>query len=262
MTQGKGLMPDSTTRFTCKGKEIFHYMGCSTFSEYTVCAEVSVAKVSEKAPLEKVCLLGCGITTGYGAALKTAKVDEGSNVAIFGLGCVGLGVVQGCVEAKAGRIIGVDTNPGKFELAKKMGCTECINPKDFEQSIQQVLIDKTDGGVDFSFECIGNVDVMRSALECTHKGWGVSTIIGVAAAGKEISTRPFQLVTGRVWKGSAFGGVKGRTELPEIVEKYMQGKLNVDDFISFNLDLDQINKAFDYIHEGKSVRTIVHFSHK
>jgi len=259
-TQGKGLMPDGTSRFTCKGKTIYHYMGVSTFSEYTVVAEISVAKISEKAPLEKVCLLGCGITTGYGAALKTAKVEQGSNVAVFGLGCVGLGVIQGAVEAKAGRIIGIDTNPAKFELAKKMGCTEFINPKEIgTKTIQELIIEKTDGGVDYSFECIGNTDVMRSALECCHKGWGQSIIIGVAAAGKEISTRPFQLVTGRVWKGSAFGGVKGRTELPQFVEKYMNGKLNVDDFISFNLPIADINKAFDYMHEGKSVRSIVHF---
>jgi len=253
-------MPDGTSRFTCKGKQVFHYMGTSTFSEYTVVAEISVAKISEKAPLEKVCLLGCGITTGYGAALKTAKVEQGSNVAVFGLGCVGLGVVQGAVEAKAGRIIGIDMNPGKFALAKKMGCTEVINPKDFpDKTIQEIIIEKTDGGVDFSFECIGNVQVMRSALECCHKGWGVSTIIGVAPSGTEISTRPFQLVTGRVWKGSAFGGVKGRTELPQFVQNYLDGKLNVDDFISFNMPIADINKAIEYMHEGKSVRSIVHF---
>eukprot|EP01114_Cavostelium_apophysatum_P003831 TRINITY_DN1396_c0_g1_i4.p1 TRINITY_DN1396_c0_g1~~TRINITY_DN1396_c0_g1_i4.p1 ORF type:complete len:254 (-),score=69.56 TRINITY_DN1396_c0_g1_i4:308-1069(-) len=251
-------MPDGTSRFTCKGQPVYHFMGCSTFSEYTVVAEISVAKISEKAPLEKVCLLGCGITTGYGAALKTAKVEKGSNVAIFGLGCVGLGAIQGCVEAGAGRIIGIDINPDKFKLAKELGCTECINPKDFEgKQIQDVLIEKTDGGVDFSFECIGNVDIMRSALECCHKGWGVSTIIGVAPSGKLIQTRPFQLVTGRVWKGSAFGGVKGRTELPGFVEKYMAGKLNVDAFVTFTLPLSEINKAFDYIHDGKSVRTVI-----
>jgi len=226
----------------------------------TVVAEISVAKISEKAPLEKVCLLGCGITTGYGAALKTAKVEADSNVAVFGLGCVGLGVVQGCVEAKAKRIIGIDINPDKFPLAMKMGCTECINPKDFNKPIQEVLIEKTDGGLDFTFECIGNVEVMRAALESCHKGWGVSTIIGVAAAGKTIETRPFQLVTGRTWKGSAFGGVRGRTELPGFVQKYLDGKLNVDAFVSFDLSLSDINKAFDYIHEGKSVRSVVHFN--
>jgi len=260
LTQGKGVMPDGTSRFTCKGKTIYHFMGCSTFSEYTVTAEISVAKITPNAPLNKVCLLGCGITTGYGAALNTAKVDSGSTVAIFGLGCVGLGVVQGAVQAGAKRIIGVDLNTKKFDLAKKMGCTECINPKEFEpKTIQQVLIDLTDGGVDYSFECIGLVDTMRAALEATHKGWGVSTIIGVAASGKEISTRPFQLVTGRTWKGSAFGGFKGRSQLPGLVESYMAGKLNVDDFISFTFGLDDINKAFDRMHEGTSIRSIINF---
>jgi len=252
-------MPDGTTRFTCKGKQIFHFMGCSTFSEYTVVAEISVAKVTHSAPLDKVCLLGCGITTGYGAVVNTAKVDANANVAIFGLGCVGLGVVQGCVQAGAKRIIGIDTNPAKFELAMKLGCTECINPLTFDKPIQQVLVDMTDGGVDYSFECIGVVDTMRAALEACHKGWGVSTIIGVAASGKEISTRPFQLVTGRTWKGSAFGGFKGRSQLPGLVENYLQGKLKVDEFISFNFKLDEINKGFDMMHEGKSIRSIIHF---
>jgi len=251
VTQGKGLMPDSTTRFRCNGKEIFHFMGCSTFSEYTVCAEISVAKISEKAPLDKVCLLGCGITTGYGAVLNTVKVEANSNVAVFGLGCVGLGVIQGARQAGAKRIIGIDTNPNKYELAKKLGCTEFINPKEQTKPIQQVLIDITDGGVDYSFECIGLPETMRAALEATHKGWGVSCIIGVAAAGQEISTRPFQLVTGRTWKGSAFGGFKGRSQLPGLVDQYMQGKLNVDDFVTFIFSLDDINKAFDAMHEGK-----------
>jgi len=241
------------------GQPILHFMGCSTFSEYTVCAEISVAKITPDAPLEKVCLLGCGITTGYGAVLNTAKVESGTNVAIFGLGCVGLGCAQGASQAGAKRIIGIDTNPAKFELAKKLGCTECINPKDFDKPIQQVLIDMTDGGVDFSFECIGMVDTMRAALEACHKGWGVSTIIGVAASGKEISTRPFQLVTGRTWKGSAFGGFKGRSQLPGLVQNYLQGKIKVDEFISFTFPLHEINKSFDMMHEGKSIRSVVKF---
>eukprot|EP01133_Synstelium_polycarpum_P004100 gene4100-4786_t len=259
-TQGKGLMPDGSSRFKCNGKTIFHYMGCSTFSEYTVVAEISVAKIRQDAPLNKVCLLGCGITTGYGAVLNTAKVEENAIVAVFGLGAVGLGCVMGAVEAKAKTIIGIDINPAKFENAKKFGVTECINPLDHEgKTIQQVIVEKTDGGVDYSFECIGNVQVMRSALECCHKGWGVSTIIGVAPAGTEIATRPFQLVTGRVWKGSAFGGVKGRTQLPGIVDKYMDGKIKVDEFITFNYPLDQINEAFHVMHEGKSIRSVVNF---
>lgn len=259
VTQGKGLMPDGTSRFTCKGKSIFHFMGTSTFSEYTVLPEISVAKISKTAPLDKVCLLGCGITTGYGAAVNTAKVDSGSNVAVFGLGAVGLGVIQGALECGAKRIIGVDINPAKFEIAKQFGCTEFVNPTEHKDPIQQVLVNMTDGGVDFSFECIGNVQVMRAALECCHKGWGVSTIIGVAASGQEISTRPFQLVTGRVWKGSAFGGFKGRSQLPGLVDKYLQGRLKVDEYITATLKLDDINKAFDLMHEGKSIRSVVHF---
>jgi len=258
-TQGQGLMPDGTSRFTCKGETIYHFMGCSTFSEYTVLPEISIAVISEKAPLEKVCLLGCGITTGYGAVTNTAKVEEGAIVAVFGLGCVGLGAVQGALEAKASKIIGIDVNPSKFELAKKMGCTECINPKDFQKPIQDVLVEKFDGGVDYSFECIGNVETMRAALESCHKGWGVSTIIGVAPAGQLIQTRPFQLVTGRVWKGTAFGGFKGRTQLPGLVERYIQGTLDVDSFISSNVPLAEINKAFDDMHAGLTVRTVVHF---
>jgi len=259
VTQGKGLMPDGTSRFTCKGQTIFHFMGTSTFSEYTVVAEISVAKINPTAPLDKVCLLGCGITTGYGAVLNTAKVEPGANVAIFGLGAVGLGVIQGAVEAKAARIIAVDTNPSKFEMAKKLGATECINPLDHSAPIQQVLVEKTDGGVDYSFECIGNVKVMRAALEACHKGWGQSIIIGVAASGEEISTRPFQLVTGRVWKGSAFGGVKGRTQLPGIVEKYLAGSLKVDEFVSFTFPLSDINKGFDAMHEGRAIRSVINF---
>ncbi|HEY6892894.1 MAG TPA: S-(hydroxymethyl)glutathione dehydrogenase/class III alcohol dehydrogenase, partial [Rhodanobacteraceae bacterium] len=233
VTQGKGLMPDGTSRFSKDGKQILHYMGTSTFSEYTVLPEIALAKINPKAPLDKVCLLGCGITTGIGAVLNTAKVQPGSTVAVFGLGGIGLAVVQGAVMAKASRIIAVDLNPSKWEMAKAMGATDFVNPADFKDTpIQQVIIDMTDGGVDYSFECIGNVKVMRSALECCHKGWGESTIIGVAGAGQEISTRPFQLVTGRVWRGSAFGGVKGRTQLPGYVENYMNGSLKIDEFVS------------------------------
>jgi len=256
-TQGQGLMPDGTTRFTCKGQTIYHFMGCSTFSEYTVMPEIAVALVNEKAPLEKVCLLGCGISTGLGAALNTAKVEAGSTVVVFGLGCVGLGCIQGAAEAKAGKIIGVDINPAKFELAKKMGATECINPKDYNKPIQEVIVEKYDGGADFSFECIGNVDVMRSALESCHRGWGVSTIIGVAPAGTVIQTRPFMLVTGRVWKGSAFGGWKSRSQVPMLVERVVQGTLNIDSYISNTCALTEINQAFDDMHEGKTIRTVV-----
>eukprot|EP00741_Cyanophora_paradoxa_P014953 tig00020830_g14426.t1 len=233
VTQGKGLMPDGTSRFkSLKGETIFHYMGTSTFSEYTVLPEISVAKIPEEAPMDKVCLLGCGITTGMGAVLNTSKVEKGASVAVFGLGGVGLGVVQGAVLAGAGRIIGVDINPGKFDLAKQMGCTEVVNPKDFPgRPIQEVLVEMTDGGLDYTFECVGNVATMRAALEACHKGWGESCIIGVAGAGEEISTRPFQLVTGRVWRGSAFGGVKGRSQLSGYVKKYMEGKIKVDEFV-------------------------------
>ncbi|EAR56695.1 putative alcohol dehydrogenase class III [Photobacterium sp. SKA34] len=258
-TQGKGLMPDGTTRFYKDGQPIFHYMGCSTFSEYTVLPDISLAKISKEAPLEEVCLLGCGVTTGMGAVLNTAKVEEGSTVAVFGLGGIGLAAIIGATMAKASRIIAIDINEDKFELARKLGATECINPMKFDKPIQEVIVEMTDGGVDYSFECIGNVNVMRSALECCHKGWGESVIIGVAGAGQEISTRPFQLVTGRVWRGSAFGGVKGRSELPGIVDRYMAGEFQLDDFISFNMGLDKINEAFDLLHEGKSIRTIIHF---
>ncbi|EFA84201.1 zinc-containing alcohol dehydrogenase [Heterostelium album PN500] len=257
ITQGKGLMPDGTSRFRCRGQTVYHFMGCSTFSEYTVVAEISIAKVRKDAPLDKVCLLGCGITTGYGAVVNTAKVEEGAIVAVFGLGAVGLAAVMGAAEAKAKRIIAIDINKEKFEKAKLFGATECICPTDYEKPIEQLLVEITDGGVDYSFECIGNVKVMRAALECCHKGWGVSTIIGVAPAGTEISTRPFQLVTGRVWKGSAFGGVKGRSQLPGIVDKYMDGKIKVDEFVTFNLPLSEINEAFHLMHEGKSVRSVL-----
>jgi S-(hydroxymethyl)glutathione dehydrogenase/alcohol dehydrogenase len=259
-TQGKGLMPDGTTRFSIKGQPIFHYMGTSTFSEYTVLPEISLAKVRKDAPLEEVCLLGCGVTTGMGAVMNTAKVEEGAVVAIFGLGGIGLSAVIGATMAKASRIIAIDINESKFELARKLGATECINPKSYgDKPIHEVIVELTDGGVDYSFECVGNVHLMRSALECCHKGWGESIVIGVAGAGQEISTRPFQLVTGRVWKGSAFGGVKGRTELPEYVNRYMAGEFKLDDFITHTMSLEKVNDAFDLMHAGKSIRTVIHF---
>lgn len=258
-TQGKGLMPDGTTRFSLNGEPIYHYMGCSTFSEYTVLPEISLAKVNKEAPLEEVCLLGCGVTTGMGAVMNTAKVEEGATVAIFGMGGIGLSAVIGATMAKASRIIAIDINESKFGLARQLGATDCINPRDYDKPIQEVIVELTDGGVDYSFECIGNVDVMRSALECCHKGWGESVIIGVAGAGQEISTRPFQLVTGRVWKGTAFGGVKGRSELPGIVERYMQGEFKLNDFITHTMGLEDINQAFDLMHEGKSIRTVIHY---
>lgn len=258
-TQGKGLMPDGTVRFFKDGQPIYHYMGCSTFSEYTVVADVSLAKIQKEAPLEEVCLLGCGVTTGMGAVMNTAKVKRGETVAIFGLGGIGLAAVIGARMSGASRIIGIDTNPSKFALAQKLGATECINPKDFDKPIQDVVIEITDGGVDYSFECIGNVDVMRAALECCHKGWGESVIIGVAPAGAEIKTRPFQLVTGRVWRGSAFGGVKGRSELPGIISQYMKGEFALSDFITHTMPLEEINTAFDLMHEGKSIRSVIHY---
>ncbi len=258
-TQGKGLMPDGTTRFHKDGKEIFHYMGCSTFSEYTVMPEIAVAKINAAAPLEEVCLLGCGITTGIGSALNVAKVAPGSTVAIFGLGGVGLSVIIGAVMAGASRIIAIDTNENKFPLAIKLGATDCINPKKYSNPLQEVIIAMTDGGVDYSFECIGNVNTMRQALECCHKGWGESIIIGVAGAGEEIKTRPFQLVTGRVWRGGAFGGVKGRSELPGYVEDYLAGKFKIDDFITHKMPLEDINKAFDLMHKGESIRSVIIF---
>lgn len=258
-TQGKGLMPDGTTRFSKDGQPIYHYMGTSTFSEYTVLPEISLAKINKEAPLEKVCLLGCGVTTGMGAVMNTAKVKAGDTVAVFGLGGIGLSAIIGAVMAKASRIIAIDINEDKFDIAKKLGATDVINPKKFDKPIQDVIVEMTDGGVDFSFECIGNVNVMRSALECCHKGWGESVIIGVAGAGQEISTRPFQLVTGRVWRGTAFGGVKGRSELPDYVERYLNGEFELDTFITHTMPLEQINEAFDLMHEGKSIRTVIHF---
>ncbi|GLT18401.1 S-(hydroxymethyl)glutathione dehydrogenase [Vibrio zhanjiangensis] len=259
-TQGKGLMPDGTTRFSINGQPIFHYMGCSTFSEYTVLPEISLAKVNPKAPLEEVCLLGCGVTTGMGAVLNTAKVEKDDTVAIFGLGGIGLSAIIGAKMAGASRIIGIDINESKFELAKQLGATDVINPQTIDVPIQEFIVEMTDGGVDYSFECIGNVDVMRQALECCHKGWGESVIIGVAGAGQEISTRPFQLVTGRVWRGSAFGGVKGRSELPNIVERYMAGEFGLEEFITHTMSLDDINHAFELMHEGKSIRSVIHMS--
>ena len=258
-TQGQGLMPDGTSRFSSGGKQVFHYMGTSTFSEYTVLPEIAVAKISPKAPLEKVCLLGCGITTGIGAVLNTAKAEKGSVVAIFGLGGVGLGAIQGAVMAGAERIVAIDVNPDKEEFARLLGATDFVNPKDHDASIQEVVVELTAGGVDYSFECVGNVELMRSALECCHKGWGESVIIGVAGAGQEINTRPFQLVTGRVWRGSAFGGVKGRSQLPGYVDQYLSGELKVDEFITYTMPLEEINNAFDLMHEGKSIRSVIHF---
>lgn len=258
-TQGKGLMPDGTTRFSQNGKPIFHYMGCSTFSEYTVLPEISIAKVNKTAPLEEVCLLGCGVTTGMGAATNAAKVKPGDSVAIFGLGGIGLSAIIGCKMAGASRIIAIDINEKKFELAKQLGATDCINPKNYDKPIQEVIVDMTDGGVEYSFECIGNVNVMRSALECCHKGWGESVIIGVAGAGQEISTRPFQLVTGRVWRGTAFGGVKGRSQLPDYVERYLKGEFKLSDFITHTMKLEDINEAFDLMHEGESIRSVIHY---
>ncbi|CAI9725679.1 alcohol dehydrogenase class-3 [Octopus vulgaris] len=257
VTQGKGVMPDGTTRFTCKGKEVFHFMGCSTFSEFTVVAEISIAKVNPKAALDKVCLLGCGISTGYGAALNTAAVEKGSNCAVWGLGAVGLAVAMGCKAAGAARIIGIDINESKFEIGKKFGITEFVNPKSHTKPIQQVLCEMTDGGCDFTFECIGNVGTMRAALESCHKGWGTSVIVGVAAAGEEISTRPFQLVTGRVWKGTAFGGFKSRDSVPKLVDDYMNKKLLLDEFVSHKLSFKKINEAFDLMHKGESIRAVL-----
>lgn len=256
-TQGKGVMPDGTSRFTCKGQKLFHFMGCSTFSQYTVVAEISIAKVPESVPLEKVCLLGCGISTGYGAAINTAKVEPGSNCAIWGLGAVGLAVAMGCKAQGATRIIGIDLNEDKFEVAKQFGVTEFVNPKKCSKSTVETLVEMTDGGLDFTFECIGNVNTMREALEACHKGWGESVIIGVAAAGKEISTRPFQLVTGRVWKGTAFGGWKSRSSMPRLIEDYQNKKLLVDEFVTFTKPLDEINEAFDLMHAGKALRSVV-----
>lgn len=256
-TQGKGLMPDGTSRFSKDGRMIHHYMGCSTFAEYTVVPEIALAKVNPAAPLDKVCLLGCGVTTGLGAVFNTAKVEKGATVAVFGLGGIGLSVIQAAKLVGASRIIGIDVNDAKMEIAMKFGATDFINPKKFDKPIQQVIVEMTEWGVDYSFECVGNTQLMRAALECAHRGWGQSIVIGVAGAGQEISTRPFQLVTGRVWKGSAFGGVKGRTELPGYVDMYMSKTINIDDMVTFKMGLDEINTAFDYMHEGKSIRSVI-----
>ena len=258
-TQGKGLMPDGSTRFSYQGQPVYHYMGCSTFSEYTVVAEVSLAKINPAANPEQVCLLGCGVTTGLGAVKNTAKVQPGDSVAVFGLGGIGLAVIQGAKLAKAGRIIAIDTNPAKFELARTFGATDCVNPKDHAQPIQQVIIEMTGWGVDHSFECIGNVQVMRAALECAHRGWGQSVIIGVAGAGQEISTRPFQLVTGRRWLGSAFGGVKGRSVLPGMVAEATKGGIKLAPVLAHTLPLENINEAFELMHAGQSIRSVVHY---
>ena len=258
-TQGKGVMPDGTSRFSLNGKPLYHYMGCSTFANFTVLPEIAVAKIREDAPFEKVCYIGCGVTTGIGAVINTAKVEPGANVVIFGLGGIGLNVVQGARMAGADMIIGVDINPAREPLARKFGLTHFVNPKEVKGDIVGHLVELTKGGADYSFECIGNVDLMRQALECCHRGWGVSVIIGVAGAGQEIKTRPFQLVTGRVWKGTAFGGARGRTDVPKIVDWYMDGKINIDDLITHVLPLDRINEGFDLMHAGKSIRAVVTF---
>ncbi len=258
-TQGQGLMPDGTSRFSIGGKPLFHYMGTSTFANYTVVPEIALAKIREDAPFDKVCYIGCGVTTGIGAVLFTAKVHPGAKVVVFGLGGIGLNVLQGARLAGADMIVGVDLNPARKAMAEKFGMTHFVNPKDVESDLVPYLVSLTKGGADFTFECVGNVTLMRQALECCHKGWGVSTIIGVAGAGQEISTRPFQLVTGRVWKGSAFGGARGRTDVPKIVDWYMDGKINIDDLITHVMPLEKINEAFDLMHEGKSIRSVVTF---
>ncbi|WP_194723666.1 S-(hydroxymethyl)glutathione dehydrogenase/class III alcohol dehydrogenase [Noviherbaspirillum malthae] len=258
-TQGQGKMPDGSSRFSLNGKDLFHYMGTSTFANYTVVPEIALAKIREDAPFDKVCYIGCGVTTGIGAVLFTAKVEEGAKVVVFGLGGIGLNVIQGARLAGADMIVGVDINPGRKELAEKFGMTHFVNPKEVEGDIVPHLVSLTKGGADYSFECVGNVNLMRQALECCHKGWGVSTIIGVAGSGQEISTRPFQLVTGRVWKGTAFGGARGRTDVPRIVDWYMDGKINIDDLITHVMPLEKINEAFDLMHEGKSIRSVVTF---
>ena len=256
-TQGKGLMPDGTSRFSYKGQTIHHYMGCSTFSNFTVLPEIAVAKIDPEAPFDKTCYIGCGVTTGVGAVTNTAKVTPGSNVVVFGLGGIGLNVIQGARMVGADMIVGVDINPDKEEWGRRFGMTHFVNPKEISGDVVSHLVELTGGGADYSFDCTGNTDVMRQALECAHRGWGESIIIGVAEAGKEISTRPFQLVTGRVWKGSAFGGVKGRTELPGYVDRYMKGEIKIDEFVTHTMPLDDINKAFDLMHEGKSIRSVI-----
>ena len=258
-TQGQGVMPDGTSRFSIGKDRLFHYMGTSTFSNYTVLPEIAVAKVREDAPFEKICYIGCGVTTGIGAVINTAKVEPGDNVVVFGLGGIGLNVIQGARLVGANKIVGVDLNPGRRAIAEAFGMTHFVNPSEVEGDLVPYLVDLTDGGADHSFECIGNVEVMRQALECCHKGWGNSTIMGVAPAGAEIATRPFQLVTGRVWQGTAFGGAKGRTDVPKIVDWYMDGKINIDDLITHVMPLDDINNAFDLMHKGESIRSVVTF---
>ena len=256
-TQGKGVMPDGASRFSLDGRTVLHYMGCSTFANFTVLPEIAVAKVREDAPFDKICYIGCGVTTGLGAVMNTAKVEPGASVVVFGLGGIGLNVIQGARLVGADRIVGVDVNPDKRAIAEKFGMTDFVNPNEVDGDLVPYLVDLTGGGADYSFECIGNVATMRQALECAHKGWGVSVIIGVAGAGQEIATRPFQLVTGRTWKGTAFGGARGRTDVPGIVDWYMEGKINIDDLITHTLPLDEINTAFDLMHEGKSIRSVV-----
>ncbi|WP_120496681.1 S-(hydroxymethyl)glutathione dehydrogenase/class III alcohol dehydrogenase [Kiloniella sp. EL199] len=256
-TQGQGLMPDGTSRFSMDGKMLHHYMGCSTFANYSVLPEIALAKIREDAPFDKVCYIGCGVTTGVGAVINTAKVEPGSNVVVFGLGGIGLNVIQGARMVGANKIIGVDLNDDRKALGEKFGMTDFVNPKDLDGDLVEALVDLTNGGADYSFECIGNVNTMRQALECCHKGWGVSVIVGVAGAGQEIATRPFQLVTGRVWKGTAFGGARGRTDVPQIVDWYMDGKINIDDLITHTMPLDDINSAFDLMHSGESIRSVV-----
>ncbi len=259
VTQGQGVMPDGSSRFSIGGDKVFHYMGTSTFANHTVVPEIALAKIREDAPFDKVCYIGCGVTTGIGAVINTAKVEPGANVVVFGLGGIGLNVIQGARMAGANMIVGVDLNPSRKPLAEKFGMTHFVNPKEVEGDLVPYLVNLTRGGADYSFECIGNVDVMRQALECCHKGWGVSVIIGVAGAGQEIKTRPFQLVTGRVWKGTAFGGAKGRRDVPKIVDWYMDGKINIDDLITHKLKLEDINKGFDLMHSGESIRSVVEF---
>ncbi|NEQ30863.1 MAG: S-(hydroxymethyl)glutathione dehydrogenase/class III alcohol dehydrogenase [Leptolyngbya sp. SIO4C5] len=258
-TQGRGLMPDGTSRFSQNGKQIYHYMGTSTFANYTVVPEIALAKIRPDAPFDKVCYIGCGVTTGIGAVINTAKVEPGANVIVFGLGGIGLNVIQGCRLVGANLIVGVDINPARRQMAEKFGMTHFVNPKEVEGDLVPYLVDLTKGGADYTFECIGNVNVMRQALESCHKGWGESIIIGVAEAGAEISTRPFQLVTGRVWRGTAFGGARGRTDVPKIVDWYMEGKINIDDLITHTLPLERINEGFDLMHRGESIRSVVLF---
>jgi S-(hydroxymethyl)glutathione dehydrogenase/alcohol dehydrogenase len=258
-TQGKGLMPDSTSRFSLGGKQVFHYMGCSTFANYTVLPEIALAKIREDAPFDKVCYIGCGVTTGIGAVINTAKVEPGANVVVFGLGGIGLNVIQGARMVGANKIVGVDINPRRKVLAESFGMTHFVNPKEVAGDLVAHLVSITDGGADYSFECVGNVDLMRQALECCHRGWGVSVVIGVAGAGQEIKTRPFQLVTGRVWKGSAFGGARGRTDVPKIVDWYMEGQIRIDDLITHTMPIEKINDAFDLMHRGESIRSVALF---